>query len=236
MWKGDTNSMPRNNKCRDLSTFGGRLAYYRNKAGFTQETFADELNQPRSVISDWENNKKHSYTHLMDKICGLLGVDENKLLTNYTADNETITKTIGLPDDCIEYLKTLYTDNANRWLENNNLVKAMTINANENEMMLNTIKVLLSNETGHRLLRCIGVYCFGQMDKIYPQYDSPFVQPAALEDGTVAKIDYLSFNVAGMMGQEQAYVNPDVVQYALLKDTEKQLEELRKDVQENGKR
>lgn len=99
--------MANENKRHDMSTFGGRLAFFREKAGFTQQELAQEIFSTRQLVNAWERNKRFSYAEYLDKICHVLNVDESLLVNGVSEKNQVAATELGLSESSIEFLKGL---------------------------------------------------------------------------------------------------------------------------------
>ena len=63
-----------------MNEVGKNLRHWRINKGLTQEQLAEQLNICRSVISDYENNKRELHASIIIKICKILEIDANVLL------------------------------------------------------------------------------------------------------------------------------------------------------------
>jgi transcriptional regulator with XRE-family HTH domain len=63
-----------------METIGTRIASFRHSLKWTQDHLAAELDIPRSMLSDIENNKTSPKLELLDKIAQKLNVPLNNLL------------------------------------------------------------------------------------------------------------------------------------------------------------
>lgn len=63
-----------------METIGTRIATYRHSLKWTQDRLAAELDIPRSMLSDIENDKTSPKLELLDKIAEKLNVPLNNLL------------------------------------------------------------------------------------------------------------------------------------------------------------
>lgn len=94
-------------KRHEMSSFGGRLAFYRKKAKLTQHAFAEQLHTTRQLVAAWEKNERQSYTPYLKEICSLLNVDENLLLNGVSKENQVAASELGLTEESIKFLKGL---------------------------------------------------------------------------------------------------------------------------------
>jgi transcriptional regulator with XRE-family HTH domain len=63
-----------------METIGTRIATYRHSLKWTQDRLAAELDIPRSMLSDIENDKTSPKLELLDRIAEKLNVPINNLL------------------------------------------------------------------------------------------------------------------------------------------------------------
>lgn len=94
-------------KRHEMSSFGGRLAFYREKAKLTQQDLAKELHTSRQLVLAWEKNERQSYAPYLKEICALLNVDESLLLNGVSRENQVAANELGLTEESIKFLKDL---------------------------------------------------------------------------------------------------------------------------------
>ncbi len=64
-------------------TFGQRLKHYREKRGLSQEKLAEKIGATRELIKEWESDSVKISSDSLDKLCEILDVDMDELLTGY---------------------------------------------------------------------------------------------------------------------------------------------------------
>ena len=99
--------MAKKRERHDLSTFGGRLSFFRERAGYTQVRLAEELHTTRQLVAAWERNDRNSYQPYLKEISAILNVEENVLLNGVPLKDQTVADELGLNSDSIDFLKLL---------------------------------------------------------------------------------------------------------------------------------
>ena len=74
-----------------METLGERIVNARNKKGYSQEKFAEQLGVSRQMVSRWELNTAVPRMSRMEKICELLDLTANELI-NGTNSDESLSK------------------------------------------------------------------------------------------------------------------------------------------------
>ena len=64
-------------------TFGQRLKHYREKRGLSQEKLADSIGATREIIKEWESDNAEVSSSSLEKLCEVLDVEMDELLTGY---------------------------------------------------------------------------------------------------------------------------------------------------------
>lgn len=72
------------------NNFGSKLKTLRKKAGFTQESLAEQINVSVLTIKRWESNKNSPRVNEIKKICEALNVSEEELLSGKKQNDEWI--------------------------------------------------------------------------------------------------------------------------------------------------
>lgn len=67
-------------------TVGKRIAKYRKEKGFTQETLAEKLEVSAQAVSKWENDISCPDIGLLPRLCKVLGITTDELLTGERAE------------------------------------------------------------------------------------------------------------------------------------------------------
>ena len=62
-------------------TIGNRIAKYRKMKGLTQEALAEQLGVSAQAVSKWENDLSCPDISLLPKLCEILGITTDELLT-----------------------------------------------------------------------------------------------------------------------------------------------------------
>lgn len=84
--------------------FHARLKELREKAGYSQYSFADEMGIAQSTVGGWESGKREPNFEMTQKIADFFGVTVDYLLGRDEAGAE---KSAGLNDELNEYLEEL---------------------------------------------------------------------------------------------------------------------------------
>lgn len=66
-------------------TIGNRITKYRKEKGFTQEGLAEKLGVSSQAVSKWENDISCPDISLLPKLCKILGITTDELLTGNSA-------------------------------------------------------------------------------------------------------------------------------------------------------
>ena len=66
-------------------TVGKRIAKYRKEKGFTQESLAEKLEVSAQAVSKWENDISCPDIGLLPRLCKVLGITTDELLTGERA-------------------------------------------------------------------------------------------------------------------------------------------------------
>lgn len=72
-----------------MDTFGEKLAYLRNKKGYSQEEVADRLGIAKSTLGMYETNKRQPGHDMTKKISDFYEVTTDWLLGNYSDNKES---------------------------------------------------------------------------------------------------------------------------------------------------
>ena len=67
-------------------TIGNRITKYRKAKGMTQEDLASQLGVSAQAVSKWENDASCPDISLLPKLCNVLGVTTDELLTGKNSD------------------------------------------------------------------------------------------------------------------------------------------------------
>ena len=67
-------------------TVGKRIAQYRKEKGFTQESLAEKLEVSAQAVSKWENDISCPDIGLLPRLCKVLGITTDELLTGERAE------------------------------------------------------------------------------------------------------------------------------------------------------
>lgn len=96
--------------------FGKNVRKYRKLRGLSQEQLAEKVDVAMKTVSQWENGKTFIEHKNLQKLCEVLGVNEDQLLGTFpksnikTISNEINNIVIQLPEEqqkqLLEFLKT----------------------------------------------------------------------------------------------------------------------------------
>lgn len=221
-------------KRHDLLTFGGRLAFYREKAGFTQVKFAKELKVSRQLLASWERNIRNSYRPYLSEICKLLDVQENLLLNGVPLEDQNLADTLGLSHNALEQLKYAYSHRNISMLDaqyDTGFAGTVEGEGGSNSLLIKTVNLLLSTNCGVDILRSIGCFCFADFENAYPVSDEVDSSYESLDGFSgLEPVSSLRFSLPDTPGG--CTVSADLLRFALLKDIEQQLSVLRENAKD----
>ena len=223
--------MTKKNKGYDMSSVGGRLKFFREKAKLTQLELGKEVHASRQLVAQWERNERDSYIGCIDDICKTLQIDAGILLYGVSNENQTVYEQLGLSNDSIEFLKKV---NANKdvpftdAIYNADFVGMVDGEGNSNSLIIKTLNLILSTNCGYDMLQAIGNFCFGDFDKGFPVFDNetPVNKIAPVDSfGDPIPAESIRFNVNGI--REGCNISMDLMKFALIKAIENYVSQLR---------
>lgn len=231
--------MANKNKRHDMSTFGGRLAFYREKAGLTQQGLAEEIFSTRQLVNAWEKNKRFSYTEYLDKICTALNVDESLLLNGVSKENQIAASELGLSEASIEFLKSLKGDYYVPFVDtDSDEVDATGIDGSYLRDWNNRderLHILVEGGYPDELLRVINLLLASTDGKMILAMIAKFISinfnDAYVNGERCIEIEY---NV-NSEGRKKTTVDTSIMKYAILQAISSKLEDLRVEAEEGRK-
>lgn len=211
-----------------------RNQYKPNGKHLSQRQFAKEIGYSREQLAKWETGVQPILPEQLNVIASFFDVSIDKLVTDTDSENRSIAAETGLSDDAIEYLKRI---NRNRDIPFTDAVYNADFggmvdgDGASNLLILKTLNLILSTNSGDNLLSAIGNYCFADFSKGYPVFDdeTPNNRIAPVDSwGDAIPADSIRFNVSD--AREGCSVSLDLLKFALLKAVENYIEMLRMNV------
>lgn len=217
-------------------TVGEKLKRYRKQRNLLQEELGKKIGVSRQLIGFWENGTREIDKVYVKNLCETLNVDEGLLFGEVAVQNQTVASDLGLCNDSIDFLRSLAS-----WQHEYPFPLTTTIDgwANEAEEITSTSPNFFGDFNGS----CT-------VESVYPDEVLSAVNAllSTVEGRSVLAMIYKYISIDFFSGQTDEIVFTDThskrkteiplyaLQYSLGNIIVSLLTDLRKGVQEDGKR
>lgn len=233
--------MARGSKRHSMSTFGGRLRFYRERAGLTQPMLAEKIHVSRQIIGQWENDERTSYKPYIADLSRVLGIDEQSLLIGTPIENQTVADELGLSNDVIMFLKAISKSEGDkpfpiRWFDGYapeeeingtspiNVAGDYKIEAVYPSEILQLVNWLLSHTEGRELLSLLYRYLFTDERSCWLAVRSP--------DYQMEKTFYPSYEYDVILQDKthQTLIEPELMVFAMKHAVDIKMNSIREEI------
>lgn len=211
--------MGKRDKSHDLTSFGGRLRFYRERLHLSQAELGEMIFTTRQNVSAWEKGERSNYAPYISALSKALGVDETTLITGLSEENQTIASDLGLCNAAIAELKRMKKFSEG---EHSAIIEVDEMFSGEvdtegfsPEENLQMINLLLSTGQGLELLSLLYRYC-------YVDFSSSYMKNERGEEKPIDELMFYNRNEP----QGKTIVSTSLMRYSLLKGIENLLEEM----------